>query len=136
MKIDKQKYRFTSLLLLVTLLSHISIFHAPMQEKILCAHDDGSVHLENISESEFAVNILFPLQKATPVFHQNCNDYRLDFHVDQINAKQIHNYNLSQRVFLVINLKRIKTHLIQFSLTRQQLPQLTLQNYSTVSLLI
>ena len=135
MKIEKRKYRFTSLLLLITLLSHISIFHAPMQEKILCVHDDGDVHLENFSESEFAVNILFPLQRATPIFHQNCNDYRLDFHVDQIIAKQIHNYNISQRVFSVINVKKINTHLIQFSLTKQ-LPQLTLQNYSTVSLLI
>ncbi len=136
MIIGKRKYRFTSLILLFSLLSHISVFHAPMQEKILCTHDDGSVHFENISESEFAANFLFSLERTAPVYHQNCTDYRLDFHIDKISGKQIQKLPISQRVISVLDLKKIYNQFLQFSFIKQQLPQISLQNYSTVSLLI
>ncbi len=89
MKRTKPKYRFTTLLLLTVIISHIFVFHFALDDKVLCIGDGEHFHIENIMDSHFAnkLNIESLNKKVTFNNNYNCTDYPLDNHIDEDYAK-------------------------------------------------
>jgi hypothetical protein len=82
-------HKFTSLLLLVIIVSHLFVFHFELEEKILCIGDGEHFHIENIldSHSENSTNSKIVTKKGSFKENYNCTDYLLDNHIDEDFAK-------------------------------------------------
>lgn len=85
----QKKYRFVAWLLLAVLFSHLSIFHFTLEEKILCAHDNGVTHVEDFEESHFSLDGFFDFGNIQVKDNQACEDYRLDNHAKAVIVQSI-----------------------------------------------
>ncbi len=86
---NKTKYKFTALLLLTVIVSHIFVFHFELEDKVLCIGEGDHFHIENIEDSHLASQYNLGTTENHSEIRDNhaCADYLLDNHVDEDYAK-------------------------------------------------
>ncbi|NOX18524.1 MAG: hypothetical protein GXO87_09630 [Chlorobi bacterium] len=138
MKTNYKTYRFIAALLLTAIVSHLTLFHFQMEEKVLCVHNDGFSHLENIDESHLSSKHFPASEIISGVNKIDCADYKLDKHLDENLVKIFNKISLRFKKSLFINFNQIKkAKIISFLNGKNIIPHNAgLESLATVSLLI
>ncbi len=134
----KTKYRFVAALLLAVILSHITLFHFELEEKILCVGEGDHFHIENIEDSHSAINPFLKLGLAKSLESSGCTDYKLDNHIDENIVKSNFNTKIKFNVSTQFDFSQIKND-NKNSLTKNyniQKNNRALESLTTVTLLI
>ncbi|GBD91100.1 hypothetical protein BMS3Abin04_01824 [bacterium BMS3Abin04] len=87
MKLLTTKYRFAAAVLLTVILSHISLFHFEMVQKVLCIGEDSYIYLEILENSHINNNLFTDIDTEDIFGNNECTDYILDNHIDEIFSK-------------------------------------------------
>ena len=103
-----RKYRFTAIFLLTVLISHPTFFHFKMEEKVLCVHNEGYSHIENIYESHISDNYIADSEIIYGIAKSDCADYKLDKHIDKNVVKVFNKLSFQIKKLIVINFDHIK----------------------------
>jgi len=138
MKKLKPTYHFVSILLLTLILSHISLFHFELMQKVLCVGEGNHIHVERIIDSHINNNLLIDNDTKNKFVYDNCTDYRLDHHIDEdfVKTNKL-NFN-SIKVVIKINLDAFTKYNFSHNInqTNTLINNIPLDSYSTISLLI
>lgn len=133
----RSTYRIISLLLLTVILSHIAVFHADLENKVLCIHEDGETHIENLQDSHFSSKGGLSIDLNQQIFPKDCNDYVLDSHIDISIQKQSTNLRTLNYINLITtNLFYTKTLSKRSINFLSKNTNLSIDHLSTVTLLI
>ena len=69
----------THILLILTLISHLSFFHNLLDNYVICSGSDGHIAIENVNDCDECSNIQFNGYTKTVEFSsQDCEDTALD----------------------------------------------------------
>lgn len=132
------KYRFVALILLILILSHITIFHFELSQKVLCIGEGNHTHVENIVDSHLNKNLRINNDTKDKFVYNDCTDYKLDHHIDEDFVKT--NKLLFGKLKILSNINF--DNFINFSFfansqrTNIIINNIPLDSYSTISLLI
>jgi len=94
------KYRFAAFVLLTAILSHITLFHFSLEQKVLCKDKGEIFHIENIANHNSQVENKFHSLNLNNNENNFGTDYKLDVHVDQNIVKSNYNFSLSSIGYL------------------------------------
>jgi len=138
MNILTTKYRFAAAVLLTVILSHITLFHFEMVQKILCIGEDSHIHIENMADFHVNNDLFVESNTIDKFEYKECIDYKLDNHIDEIFSKPnrliINKLNFLLTIqFDVFNKYNYLHHPGDISLLSNNI---SLDSYSTISLLI
>jgi len=126
--------KFTSLLLLTVIISHLFVFHFELEAKVLCIGDGDHFHIETLHESHLENKLFSSItnDQSNIRNNNNCTDYLLDNHVDEDFARtvkinlyqfvQIVNLNLKESNSLKISNKLYSNRYINQKYVIEQLP--------------
>ncbi len=133
-------YKFTSVLLLLIIVSHLFVFHFELEKKVLCIGEGNHSHVEILSDSYLGnqYNITQALDECAINDIDKCTDLLLDSHVDEnlVKISRTIHYKFVQ----IIDLNRVesnKTHISKNkNLNRYIIQKYTTEHLPTTLLLI
>lgn len=130
----------TNILLILTLISHLSFFHNLLDNYIICSGSDGHIAIEKVNDCDDCSNIQFNGDKKSVEFSsQNCEDTALDqncFEDDEFIPKD--------RVVIAVNIVKLAAIFENTNCEKEfndsyfnhDLENSILESYTTISLLI
>ena len=108
MNVPKKRYRIIAALLLTVILSHITLFHFELEEKILCIGEGDHFQIENIGDSHSSLKSTINLGFFQIIENDDCTDFKLDNHIDEDIVKVINKITVRYNRALIISFDDIK----------------------------
>ncbi|PIQ08757.1 MAG: hypothetical protein COW71_10560 [Ignavibacteriales bacterium CG18_big_fil_WC_8_21_14_2_50_31_20] len=130
----------THILLILTLISHLSFFHNLLDNYVICSGSDGHIAIENVNDCDECSNIQFNGYTKTVEFSsQDCEDTALDqncFEDDEFIPKD--------RIVITANIVKLAAIFENTNYEKEfnnsyfnhNLENSILESYTTISLLI
>ena len=134
--------KILSIIIVVTLLSHLTFLHNVLENYVVCIGTDGHIAVENVSECDECIETEFLASNDVAnieVSKTDCEDISLDQNCFEINQFVTKNkIDISENVFeLTAVLSESRTEIkYYYSINNNKDKNPILKNYTTVSLLI
>ena len=81
MKFIQLRYKITSIIIILVMLSHITFMHNLVHDYILCYGNDGHIEIENVNDcTECAPHSMFDTEatSSSQISSKDCDDVSLD----------------------------------------------------------
>ncbi|MGK9369593.1 hypothetical protein ACSSWA_11885 [Melioribacter sp. Ez-97] len=105
---SKKRYQIVAALLLTAILSHISLFHFELQQKVLCIGERNHFQIENIGDAHSSLKFTINLGFFQIIENDDCTEFKLDNHIDEDIVKVISKNTVRFNEVLIINFDTIK----------------------------
>lgn len=77
------KYRLIAAFLLTIIVSHIALFHFDLGGKVVCVHNNGVSHFDDVNKSHSTDYALTNAHLSDLFGADECRDFILDRHIDE-----------------------------------------------------